>query len=157
MTRTGFSRALFLALFIPTLAPADELLPCKLDRGKMTSCSRIVACVTPPDMVFVGRGFGWNHGTITGKLDGVNCTGSWVGRNFLGVGEARMSCDNGMTGTVFFTWQDSLTGTATGRGLTNLGQAIRAWSGNNIKAYISRETGKPDARLMCGDQEIPIS
>ena len=137
--------------------PAFALLPCKLHQGHMDSCARIVACVSPPTMVFVGRGFGWNHGTITGDLDGVPCTGRWVSRNFLGLGQAEMRCGNGLTGTVLFTYQDSLTGTATGRGMTNRGQMIRVWSGNNIRAFLSRETGRPDARLMCGEREIPIS
>ncbi len=181
MTRAAFSRAFCLALLLMAPAgaplaadgtggtetngrtvsaaprPAFALLPCRLHQGHMDSCARIVACVSPPTMVFVGRGFGWNHGTITGDLDGVPCTGSWVSRNVLGLGQAEIRCENGLTGTVFFTYQDSLTGTATGRGMTNRGQMIRVWSGNNIRAFLSHETGRPDARLMCGEREIPIS
>jgi hypothetical protein len=80
-----------------------------------------------------------------------------MSRNALGLGQATFSCDDGTTGTAFFTYQDSLTGTATGHGLTDRLGWVRVWSGHNIRQFVMNETGVVDPLLMCGDLAIPIS
>lgn len=126
--------------------------------GDPSACAPVVACFESTGIHFTGRAIGWDRGTLAGVTSaGALCTGDWVSRNALGVGQATFACDDGTSGTAFFTYQDSLTGTATGHGLaTPLGR-LRVWSGHNIRQFLVADTGEIDPQLMCGDTPIPIS
>lgn len=137
----------------PALADPD----CSGDMGDATFCAPILACLETSGVPFTGVAQGWDAGALFGTLGtGAVCTGDWRSRTRLGFGQARFSCDDGQAGTVLFTYQDSVTGTATGRGLTDKGEPVRAWSGHNIRAFLSAETGAVDPTLMCGGSEIPL-
>ena len=126
--------------------------------GDPLACSPVVACFEATGVYFIGRAIGWDRGTLAGTTSaGATCTGDWVSRNRLGVGQAGFACDDGTSGTVFFTYQDSLTGTATGQGLAAPLGRLRDWSGRNIRQILIAETGEIDPQLMCGDVPIPIS
>lgn len=122
------------------------------------NCNRVVACIGTQGRWFNGRAFGRGDGTFSGTIsDGTTCTGTWMSRNSFGLGQAQVTCDDGMTGTVLYTYQDSFTGTAIGQGLTSDGQSIRIWSGNNVLAYLRGDTGNRVAMLPCDAGAIPIS
>jgi len=123
-----------------------------------SDCVRVVACVGEEGLWFNGRAFGRGAGDFSGALsDGTACTGTWMSRNFLGLGQADVACENGMTGRVYYTYQDSYTGTALGQGLANDGRRIRIWSGTNVLAYLRGQTGEPVATLPCTPEGIPMS
>jgi hypothetical protein len=150
------------ATLIAGSAWAQEVDPsCEIgaaEIGDRDACSPIVACFESYGVYFTGRAIGWNEGTLAGKTsDGAVCTGNWMSRNALGLGQATFACDDGTMGTAFFTYQDSLTGTATGHGLTDRLGRVRVWSGHNIRQFVINETGAIDPLLMCGDHAIPIS
>lgn len=127
------------------------------DIGSADACAPVVACFEETGVYFTGRAIGWDSGTLAGTTSaGATCTGDWVSRNSLGLGQAAFDCDDGTSGTAFFTYQDSLTGTATGHGLTNRFGRIRVWSGRNIVQFLRNETGEVDPELMCGERPIPI-
>lgn len=135
--------------------PSDGLCPLADDSS---SCSRILACIGQDGRWFHGRAFGRGAGRLTGKMDdGVTCTGDWVSRNAFGLGQADVTCSDGMTVTVYYYYQDPYTGTATGRGLASTGQVVQSWSGDHVLSYFAN--GKPlaSARLRCGSHDIPIS
>jgi hypothetical protein len=147
---------------IASAAAAQEMDPsCEIgtaEIGDRDACSPVVACFESYGVHFTGRAIGWNEGTLAGKTSaGAVCTGNWMSRNALGLGQAIFACDDGTTGTAFFTYQDSLTGTATGHGLTDRLGRIRVWSGHNIRQFVINDTGTVDPLLMCGDLAIPIS
>lgn len=135
--------------------PSDGLCPLADDSS---SCSRILACIGQDGRWFHGRAFGRGAGRLTGKMDdGVTCTGDWVSRNAFGLGQADVTCSDGMTVTVYYYYQDPYTGTATGRGLASTGHVVQSWSGDHVLSYFAN--GKPlaSARLRCGSHDIPIS
>ncbi len=122
------------------------------------NCNRVVACVGSDGLWFNGRAFGRGEGTFAGKLsDGTLCDGTWMSRNLLGLGQADVTCEDGRSGRVFYTYQDSYTGTAIGNGLMNTGESIKIWSGNNVLAYLRGDTGERIAMLPCNGAAIPIS
>jgi hypothetical protein len=126
--------------------------------GDPSACSPVIACFEATGVYFVGRAIGWNRGTLAGTTSaGATCTGEWVSRNMLGVGQASFACDDGTSGTAFFTYQDSLTGTATGHGLSTPMGRLWVWSGNNIRQFLIDQTGEVDPQLFCGDVPIPMS
>ncbi len=126
--------------------------------GDPAACSPVVACFEATGIHFTGRAIGWDRGTLAGTTSaGAICTGDWVSRNALGMGQATFACDDGTSGTALFTYQDSLTGTATGHGLSTPFGRLRVWSGHNIRQFLIAETGEVDPRLMCGETPIPIS
>lgn len=144
------------------LGPNDFAWPAPFDDcverpGNRASCAPIVACVGE-NLWFSGRATGWNSGTLVGFLsDGSTCSGNWMSKNFFGLGQADVTCSNGLSARVFFTYQDGVTGTTTGTGLTTDMRRIRAWSGHNIRQFLRNDTGQIEPHLMCGNAEIPIS
>ncbi|MEM1066183.1 MAG: hypothetical protein AAGJ74_11840 [Pseudomonadota bacterium] len=150
------------ALFAAAGAMAQTLDPeCTIgtaDMGSPEACSPVVGCLERSGTYFTGRAIGWDEGTFAARSSsGAICTGEWVTRNAMGLGEAIFTCDDGTSGIAFFTYQDSYTGTATGQGMTDDLQRIRIWSGHNIKQFLRNQTGEVDPQLMCGDEVIPIS
>ncbi len=123
------------------------------------SCSRIVACIGDDGKWFNGRAFGRGAGVLEGQIsNGATCKGRWVERNVLGLGQADVECDDGMTTTVLYTYQDAYTGTAIGNGRTNQGELVEVWSGQNVLAYFQNEDpDNPVISLQCGLNSIPLS
>lgn len=122
------------------------------------NCVRILACVGSEGRWFNGRSFGRGKGSLAGLINsGEVCTGTWTSRNRLGLGEANVSCDGGMEVTVLYTYQDEYTGTAIGRGITNDGQFVQAWSGLHVLKYLRDLNGSAIATLPCGGMNVPIS
>lgn len=149
-------------LILPAAAIAQAIDPdCAVTDDKIGdpgACASFLGCFESSGTWFTGKAYGWNEGTLAAtSSSGAICTGRWVSRNALGVGQAEFECDDGQSGTAFFTYQDGPTGTATGQGLSSDLGRIKVWSGNNIKAFLKAETGAVNPRLMCGDTEIPIS
>ncbi len=139
----------------PAAGQSDTSCDVEMDQS---SCNRVVACVGDQGRWFNGRAFGRGSGTLSGTMsDGVTCSGLWQSRNFLGVGQADVTCGDGQKGRVFFTYQDPESGTAVGSGLTTDGQDIKIWSGNNVLAYLRAQTGEPVASLPCTSGDIPVS
>ncbi|MBC2834163.1 hypothetical protein [Paragemmobacter straminiformis] len=122
------------------------------------SCSRILACIGTEGRWFNGRAFGRGEGWLSGKTDdGVACSGTWVTRNALGLGQADVTCSDGMTVSVFYSYQDYYTGTAIGRGLSNGGDLVQSWSGEHVVDYFADGRPKAEARMRCGPVDIPVS
>ena len=149
-----------LAAALATVAAAaraeeDSLCPLTDDQS---NCVRILACIGRDGTWFHGRAFGRGEGRLVGQVsDGRRCTGRWVSRGALGLGQAEVRCEGGMEATVLYTYQDEYTGTAIGRGISNRGEMIRAWSGLNVLEFL-RDPENPGARprLPCGPAAIPI-
>ncbi|MBZ4021321.1 hypothetical protein CKO11_02450 [Rhodobacter sp. TJ_12] len=120
------------------------------------NCARILACVGDSGLWFAGRAIGRGAGVLKGALsDGETCGGTWTERNWFGAGQADVTCSNGASGRVYFTYQDRWTGTATGNGTLSDGNRIEMWSGNRVPEFLENTTGKP--ALPCGEAAIPIS
>jgi hypothetical protein len=124
-----------------------------------SNCARVVACIGVDGNWFNGRAFGRGEGVLEGRLStGASCKGHWVERNLLGLGQADVECDDGMTTTVLYTYQDTYTGTAIGHGRSNRGELVEAWSGRNVLTYFQNQN--PDntvITLHCGLSAIPLS
>lgn len=160
LTSTGIVFSIFstapTGVFAQT-KPAQNLPFCPLTEGQ-DNCVRILACVGSEGDWFRGRSFGRGAGTLAGRLaSGAACTGTWKSKNMFGFGQADVVCDNDMNVRVIYTYQDGYTGTAIGRGLSNNGDLVKAWSGLHVLEYLAKETGLPDGVLLCGKVEIPIS
>lgn len=122
------------------------------------NCNRVVACVGDDGLWFNGRAFGRGSGAFSGLLsDGTACHGTWTARNFLGLGQADVTCADGQRGRVFYTYQDEFTGTALGQGQMTDGRTIRMWSGTNVLGFLKGQTGAPVATLPCTPSGIPMS
>lgn len=122
------------------------------------NCVRILACIGDQGRWFHGRAFGRGEGTLAGVVsDGVQCTGHWTSRNAFGTGQADVICDDGMTVTVIYFYQDEYTGTAKGKGISNRHEVVDAWSGENVLSYFRGGVPTAKAQLKCGSFEIPIS
>ena len=78
----------------------------------------------------------------------------WVSRNFFGLGQAEVTCENGQTGRVLYTYQDEHTGTAVGQGSMHSGEKIKIWSGTNVLEYLRGDTGELIAYLPCSGGPI---
>lgn len=133
----------------------DSLCPLTDDQS---NCVRILACIGRDGTWFHGRAFGRGQGRLVGRIsDGRRCTGSWVARGAFGLGQAQVSCEGGMEATVIYAYQDEYTGTAIGRGISNRGEMIKAWSGLHVRDYL-RDPDDPEAvpRLPCGAHEVPL-
>ncbi|SOC09901.1 hypothetical protein SAMN05877809_10527 [Rhodobacter sp. JA431] len=135
---------------------ATELhAPCEMTEDS-ESCSRVLACVGESGLWFAGRAIGRGTGVLRGALsNGVTCGGTWTESNWFGAGQADVTCSNGETGRVYFTYQDRWTGTATGNGSMSGGNRIEIWSGNRVPEFLQNTTGQP--ALPCGEAAIPIS
>lgn len=152
MPRCLVALALTIAIIAAPAAAQMALDPtCKRDEASPQSCIHVIACIGGSD-VFVGGSVGWDTGTLYGDLStGATCTGNWNNAE----ARADFTCTDGQSGTVFYTLRDGPTGTAIGQGVTIAGRPIEAWSGENVSAYIRRETG--EVTLTCGVTEIPMS
>lgn len=140
----------------PMAARAEgSLCPMTADQ---TNCVRILACYGEAGRWFHGRAFGRGEGTLAGVMDdGVSCTGTWTSRNIVGLGQADVTCDDGATIRVIYYYQDEWTGTATGRGLSSTGARVASWSGEHVLEYFRNGSPTGEARLRCGEYDIPLS
>ena len=149
--------AIMLLPLTATAGPKVDLT-CDLIPGSLSSCSPLIACIPEAGIYFTGRALGWGDGTFAGETNaGFGCTGSWMTRNFLGLGQAVFECDNDLTGAAYFTYQDNATGTVTGSGAMSNGLSVQVWSGHNVRQFLINEQGDVDAQLICGDLPVPIS
>ena len=139
----------------PEATPAPAT-PCENTRDE-DDCSRILACIGEDGLWFDGRADGWDEGVLSGRAsDGTACTGTWR-YTWLGLrATADIQCEDGRSGSIRFTAQDSLSGTGIGRGTTSDGLPIRAWTGRNVLDYLTPE-GERRALLPCEGGAIPIS
>ncbi len=157
------AQAQVLTLPSPTPAPSQQGSMYQAGACETTddqaSCSRIVACIGTGGKWFNGRAFGRGEGELEGRLStGATCKGRWVERNFLGLGQADVTCDDGMTTTVLYTYQDAYTGTAIGSGRTNQDELVEVWSGQNVLAFFqNQDPDNPVITLQCGLSTIPLS
>lgn len=149
--------AVCLATNFASAVQAETKLPCEVTPDN-TSCSRIFACLGDQGRWFQGRAIGRGHGAFDGTTDdGVACHGVWTNQNDQGAGQADLTCDDGLTGTVTYTLQDGYTGTGIGSGTTNTGEIIDAWTGEHVLEFFRRNSPSAEALLHCGTQSIPIS
>jgi hypothetical protein len=154
-----FARLLLPAalLVLPVMGAAQPSAECPLTDDQ-TSCSRVLACFGEAGRWFEGRAVGRGLGSVAGTTnDGVTCTGVWTSENGEGQGEARASCDDGLSVTVITTYQDYYTGTAIGQGVASTGVPVTSWSGLHVLEFLSRESATGRPALPCGPADIPIS
>lgn len=131
---------------------------CRTSQGTGANCVPFVGCLGENGSFFTGRAIGWDKGTLAVRSStGAFCSGDWVARNFLGVGQANISCDDGTHGIAYFTYQDPETGTATGHGLMSNGAKLTVWSGQNIRQFLADTSGTVNDNLICGEVVVPIS
>ena len=147
-------------LSVPGLSPDTPKLalpPCENTQDD-DNCARLLACVGQDGLWLDGQARGWNTGTLAAqRSDGVVCAGTWAAdQGPFGTGTARMECADGTTARAIYYSQDSLTGTAIGRGVDSTGRAIRAWSGQNVLKFLG-DGDVNAAKLPCTDAAIPIS
>lgn len=120
-----------------------------------TSCVRVLACIGEDGAWFEGRAFGWDNGTVSGRINtGVTCEGTWSTRYSVGV--SQLTCSDGTSIEVLYTNQDNATGTGIGHGQDSKGRAVQSWSGEHVLDYLTPE-GEVSPRLICGDTEWLIS
>jgi hypothetical protein len=156
-------RPLNAAAIVSALLAAPALAGPKVDpscdqsyEGRAT-CAPLIACMGETGIYFTGRAIGWNSGTFAGETNaGFACFGEWTFKGFLGLGEAVIECDNGLTGVIYFTSQDAETGTAIGIGRLSNNATVQMWSGHNIRQFLKNESGEVEPRLMCADVEVPV-
>ncbi|MDR7125813.1 hypothetical protein [Pseudotabrizicola sp. 4114] len=138
----------------PAFAEAD-LCP-MTDDG--SNCVRILACIGEQGRWFHGRALGRGEGTLAGVMnDGVQCVGDWTSRNAFGTGQASVSCDDGMSATVIYFYQDEYTGTALGKGISNREEVVQSWSGLHVLDYFRDGNPSAEAVMKCGSHDIPVS
>ncbi len=133
--------------------------PCEHLPGNPSSCSKFVGCIGDQGSYFWGYSRGWNTGTLSARSsEGASCSGTWKYANIFGIPQADLFCDNGEGGRMFFFYQDSVTGTAQGKGRSNKGRLVEMWSGNNLKQFFRRGAAETEfPTLHCGPAAIPIS
>lgn len=135
----------------------DEIAPCEVTPDS-TSCSRIFACIGSEGDWFEGRAIGRGTGVFDGTIsDGVICSGSWTNSNALGLGQADMTCSDGRRASVYYYLQDGYTGTGIGRGVTNTGQAIQSWTGENVLEFFRSQSPDATAVMRCNGVDILVS
>jgi hypothetical protein len=152
------SRALLPLLLVFALPlHAEDTALCPLTDDAQ-NCVRVLACIGDQGRWFHGRSFGRGEGTLAGVTsDGVSCSGAWVSRNSLGLGQADVVCDDGMSVSAIYYYQDEYTGTALGRGLSNQDEVVQSWSGDHVLDYFRDGSPTREAALKCGSYDIPIS
>lgn len=134
--------------------PAAAAPPCENRPFEAESCSRFLACVGEDGLWLDGQARGWNTGTLAGTMsDGTTCTGSWWVAGDRPPG-AVFECSDGTAGRVRYVAQDSITGTGIAAGATGDGRAVRAWTGENVLAFLREEAGGPEALLPCVPEGI---
>lgn len=152
------SRALLPLLLVFAMpVRAEDVSLCPLTDDAQ-SCSRVLACIGDQGRWFHGRSFGRGEGTLAGVTnDGVNCSGEWVSHNSMGLGQADVVCDDGMTVSVIYYYQNEYNGTVLGRGLSNRNDVVQAWSGDHVLDYFRDGSPTRQAALKCGSYDIPLS
>ena len=150
--------AIITSLFAaPALAGPKVDPNCDQTNEGRATCAPLIACMGETGIYFTGRAIGWNSGTFAGETNaGFACFGEWTFKGFLGLGEAMIECDNGLTGVIYFTSQDAATGTAIGIGRLSNDATVQMWSGHNIRQFLKNESGDVEPRLMCADVEVPV-
>ncbi|OUD09020.1 hypothetical protein BVC71_09915 [Marivivens niveibacter] len=152
-----FRVLLLVGITASSAANAQSRTSCHLTDDN-NNCNRVVACVGNEGTWFNGRAFGRGEGEFSGKMsDGTECNGTWMSQNWMGLGQADVTCENGNKGRVYYTYQDPYTGTAVGRGSMADGTPIRIWSGTHVLEYLRGDTGERIAYLPCAGGDIPIS
>ena len=152
---------MFLRLLPPLLVAASPVFA-EPDLCPMTddgsNCVRILARIGEQGRWFHGRAFGRGTGTLAGVMnDGVTCAGDWVSRNAFGTGQASVVCDDGLSVTVIYFYQDEYTGTAIGQGISNREDAVQSWSGEHVLDYFRGGVPSAEAVMKCGSFDIPMS
>lgn len=153
------TRAAILLVALSTPAAAQEggpdmERPCENTRDA-DNCSRVLACIGRDGLWFDGRADGWDVGTLEGRLsDGELCEGHW-GYVDANSALAELRCEDGLVARIEYVAQDPETGTGLGRGVTNDGRAVEAWTGRNVLDFLTPEGGRVPV-LPCGG-EVPIS
>jgi hypothetical protein len=146
---------LLLVFAIPVQAQDTALCPLTDDAQ---NCVRVLACIGDQGRWFHGRSFGRGKGTLAGVTsDGVTCSGTWMSQNAVGLGQADVACDDGMSVTVLYFYQDEYSGTALGRGITNGEEVVQSWSGDHVIQYFKDGSPTKEAVLKCGSYDIPLS
>ncbi|WP_420585694.1 hypothetical protein [Ruegeria sp.] len=131
---------------------------CVPDPSKGANCVPILACLGQDGVYFTGRAVGWNSGTFAGQSSAAfACFGEWLSQGSFGLGEAKITCDNALTGRAFFTYQHPETGTATGLGFLSNGEPFRVWTGFNVEQFLLNEYGDINTADMCKAASKPIS
>ncbi|WP_170326278.1 hypothetical protein [Ruegeria arenilitoris] len=137
---------------VATTAQAGPKLPadCLAHQGTSANCVPILACLGDSGIYFTGRAIGWSKGTYAGRTSAeFSCHGEWRAQGRLGFGEATLECDNGLTGSAFFTYQHPETGTASGLGRLSNGDTFHVWSGANVDQFLITRYGDVDAGALC--------
>lgn len=133
------------ALPFATSATA-QTTDCRFDEG---FCVPFVGCSETTGAYYVGRSYGQRSGPVaaisnTGRV----CQGRWW-RNALGIGRARFTCDDGAEGEARYTYFDSRSGTATGKGWTNRNEKLRFWAGHHVLSYVLANEGETKDLTAC--------
>ena len=147
-------------LHVPGLSPEPEtkleLPPCDMTQDQ-DNCARALACIGRDGLWFDGQVRGWGSGVMAGQLsNGVVCGGSWAYGGLFNTARAQISCQDGLTASMIFYAQDSLTGTGIARGLDTRGRSVKAWTGENVLQFLTPE-GAAGPELPCTDEPIPTS
>ncbi len=133
---------------------AQDAKPCVLTDGS-DSCSPVFACFEKDGGFFKGRAVGRGSGSVTGQLDsGEKCSGNWSQEGLFGLPSAVVNCPKRGSAIVFFSYQDSYTGTTTGKGRISDGDTVTMMSGHNVPDYLMRTTG--NEAFFCGGREVPV-
>ena len=159
--------AIFLGLMIATSMQAQTILrptdqapiedTCS-NTKENDNCVRFAGCFGRDGTFFHGRALGWNAGTLEAEVsNGATCKGQWTIRNSLGVGQALFNCSDGVTGSVYYHYQDPETGTAEGTGFSNDFRYLKMWAGENLDMYFRKSKKTGLAIMECGGEDIPIS
>ncbi|WP_299643752.1 hypothetical protein [uncultured Ruegeria sp.] len=154
---SAIASAIAIALVAST-ALAGLKLPanCAPNRGNLSNCVPILACLGDSGIFFTGRAIGWGKGTHAGQTSAnFGCHGQWRAQGSFGFGEATLECDNGLTGKAFFTYQHPETGTASGIGRLSTGEIFHVWSGNNVDQFLINKYGEVDAGALCQNFTAP--
>lgn len=149
------------AIAVVTQAGAAGLkLPedCTLRPNDPASCAPLVACLGGTGIYFTGRAIGWNTGTHAWRSSaGFSCYGEWSVTGSLGLGEATIECDNGLTGAAYFFSRDPQTGTGIGLGRLSSGQEFHLWTGHNVKQFLLNQYGDLNPAKLCSGLSKPVS
>lgn len=131
--------------------------PCRNIPYSAQNCVPVLACVGDQGLFFEGRAFGWGEGRVSGFIsDDTFCEGTWAANGPSEPGTSALNCTDGTDIDVLYYTQDNATGTVVGEGEDSRGREILAWTGENVKQFL---TG-PDAfgpALPCVQGDIPIS
>ena len=119
-------------------------------------CVPFVGCTGDGANFYLGQTFGRRSGPVQAQgLDGSTCTGTWK-RTALGAGVARFECSDGITGRARYTYFDSSSGTAVGRGRTSAGDRLSFLAGHRVEDYIAAAQGFDADLLACVKRALAV-